>query len=213
MLHDYMIRKIAIYLRCENRQLVDLMSLNKRFYSIHNMFIKNLYSLYVQMQPYNSTIRQHNGWNKIHFIDLRNFRSSFDLSLLKDIHTIRFENCQSVKDISPLTNVRHLVLRFCHGFSYLSPPKSLTKLQLSFCQNITDVQSCKNIKELIIERCCHLKQISILGTGSVKILRLINMNIDNIAALQKIPSLILTNCIETPDEPNNVIHTFHDYNE
>ena len=93
MLHDFLLRIISTYLRNHvikyknNNDIVKLMSLNQRFYSIRYIFIKQL-CLNSQQSKYAYTHKPYN-WNEVH-------------SMIFD--------CSDISDVSAWENV---ILRCC----------------------------------------------------------------------------------------------------
>ena len=115
MLHDFLLRIISTYLRNNvhhyNNDIVKLMSLNQRFYSIRYIFIKQL-CLNSQQSKYAYTHKPYN-WNKVHAMFFFNTGIS-DVSALGKCHSVVLSHL-NISDVSALKDVPNLTITDCNN--------------------------------------------------------------------------------------------------
>jgi len=159
MIHDLIIKIMAQYLRGDNRALVGLQGLNQRFYSIRDVFIRQI-SLDSDLSPKVYKTRPY-GWNKVYSMklshddihelgSLSNLRSLslngwsclniLELSAFKKLHTIKLKYCYTIIGLSVLKNVHNVSLNKCYGIidTELSALKDVHTLTIQDCRNIPD---------------------------------------------------------------------------
>ena len=158
MLHDFLLRIISTYLRDNvndynnknNNEMIKLMSLNQRFYSIRYIFIKQ-FCVNAQQSEYAYTHKPYN-WNKVY--SMMFFKSDIsDVSALGTCHSLVFMYCQNIRDVSALGKCHYLALVSCKNISDVSALGTCHSLELSNCQNIRDVSALKNVTNLKIISC------------------------------------------------------------
>jgi len=230
-LHDLTIKTIASYIKNHNYTMVGLQKVNKRFYSLRDVFIRRLTLTYDRHKITNR--HRHYGWNKVHDItiytshehlvncielkDIRKVKLVYglfeNLFALNSIHTLVLEYCgENVNDISFLGKLREIKLNRCHGITDFSALSSVKKVSIEHCKGLTDTSlkvlsnnhtlviydceiediSClKNVRDLTLRTCRHIRDVSSLGTGTIKKLYLGCMNIEDISTLGTIHTLIM----------------------
>jgi len=159
--HDLVIRIISEYLRECNNTLVKLQCLNKRFYSIRHMFIKQL-SL-DQIQSNYAYTNQPYGWNKVHSFGLFYEKMISDISQLRLIHTVTLVSCHEIVDLSALS-LAHTVIIICNvKLTNISPLCKVNTIHLNNCPKICDVSALKYVHNLSLIRCHNINDISALS--------------------------------------------------
>ena len=159
MLHDFFLRIISTYLSnpittCKNNNdIVKLMSLNQRFYSIRYIFIKQL-CLNRKQSEYAYTNKPYN-WNKVHSMDFYCSNIS-DVSALGTCYSLELYNCQNIHDVSALGKCHSLVLNDCQNIRDVSALGKCHSLELTNCINIRDVSALKDIPNLKIISCINI---------------------------------------------------------
>ncbi len=170
-LHDLVIKTFAYYLLESNTTLAHLQRINKRFYSLRDIFIQHMcltsakvcYILNNHPKPY--------GWNKVHCLNF-NYSPINNpiLSTCCNIDTIQLNGCGLVSERSLCT------LTKLHG------------LILIDCQQIHDLSPLINLRRLSID----LQHMPFFRINSIfKLTNLTHLDIDSIASFdcQKIPEL------------------------
>lgn len=197
-IHDLVIRQIAQFFAYDNFDsqcaLVNLISLNKRFYSIRDIFIK--YLCLNCWQTYKALNEQPYGWNSVRALHLYRGDGYLDVSKLKHIHTIYFAVTTNVVDISSLKSVHTVRIRVCNNLKDMTYFRYVRKLDVTCCQSVTDVSPLINVRDLTFNRCHYIRNLPILNTGTVKKLTLSEMNIVCRSIFSKIPVLKLIDCSE-----------------
>jgi len=213
-LHDLVIRTIAEFIDdkwCDNRDLGNLIRLNKRFYAIRDMFYK-----LCKLNHYSSKYAYHNrpyNWNKVRQMMLfSDGMTAFDFSELGSLHTLYIQN-DRVIDVSALGRVYFLTLHHCKALRNLtglgknhtvqllnlpkirdlSPLSNIHTLYLNLCHNITDVSSLRSLHTLTISNCHRVSDVSALS--NVKRLTLDSLiYVTDVAALKTVRILTIRRC-------------------
>ena len=160
MLHDFLLRIISTYLRNpiniyynnynKNNDIIKLMSLNQRFYSIRYIFIKQL-CLNSQQSKYAYTHKPYN-WNKVHAMFFFNTGIS-DVSALGKCHSVEFISCHNIRDVSALGTCHSVMLHHCENIRDVSALGTCHSVMLYYCDNIRDVSALKDVPNLKIIHC------------------------------------------------------------
>jgi len=200
MLHDLIIKTIAKYLRPltsnnwidsfrqNNRIFVDLQGLNRRFYSIRDIFIRQI-SLDYELSKKVYETRPY-GWNKVHSMHMRYLRDVSDLGGINSLTITAYEN---ITGFSSLYNLRTLHLYWNHELHDVSILTQLRYLSLVGCHVITDVSALKNIHTLRLYDCAGITDVSALG--NIHTLTLIECpGIRDVSALKNIHTLSIIRC-------------------
>jgi len=195
-IHDLVIRHIAQFFAHDNFDsqcaLVNLISLNQRFYSIRDIFIK--YMSLNCWQTYKALNDQPYGWNSVHTLHLYRGDGYLNVSRLKRIHTIYFDVTTNVVDISSLKSLHTVRVRMCNNLKDMTYFRYVRKLEIICCQSVMDVSPLINVKDLTFFRCHFIGNLPILNTGTVRKLTLREMNICGRWNFSKIPIVTQINC-------------------
>ena len=168
MIHDFLLRIISTYLRdndsCDdndsydNNDIVKLMSLNQRFYSIRYIFIKQL-RLNALQSEYAYTHKPYN-WNKVHSMMFYDSNIS-DVSALGTCHSLELYNCRNIRDVSALGKCHYLKLLFLN-ISDVSALGTCHHLELRYCENISEVSALGKCYSLVLHSCQKISDVSAL---------------------------------------------------
>jgi len=92
MIHDLIIRTIAEYIICDNTTLINLQCINQRFYSIRDMFIKQIV-LTIEQSNYVIKHRPY-GWNKVYLLILcdDDNNTASELGLVRHLIQLRIKD-------------------------------------------------------------------------------------------------------------------------
>jgi len=194
LIHDLVIRTICQYLCGNNKTLVNLQCLNKRFYSIRDIFIRQLCLSWNQSMY--AIVDKSYGFNKVHSLWISvdyNTREFSDVSQLSLIHTLTLRNFHLIIDVSPLKRVRDLTLQGCNNIIDVSSLSFVHKLSISNCYGICDVSALGTVYDLTLDFCPKINDVSALGTVHNLTIYYCN-SIYDISALKNVPNLTISWC-------------------
>jgi len=193
-MHDLVIRIITKYIQGDNKTLLNLQCVSKRFLGLRHMFISqvilsNNKSGYAYLhKPY--------GWNKVHTLKLRMYYSKtrVDISELGLIHTLSLGDYE-ISDITVLSKVRNLSLHLCIGINdnNISALSKVRTLSLYWIPEIRDVSPLAYVHKLTLFSCKNITDVSALSSVYDLTIYYCN-NIYDVSALKDVPILTINSC-------------------
>ena len=212
-LHDLVIRTIAEFLPDDNITLAMLQRLNRRFYSLRDIFIEQLVLYYV-LSTY-ATRHKPYGWNKVRSLRLGYGEDIPDLSAINNVFSVVIEGtqiddlsalaggklryitlncCNNILDVSPLSGFHSVSLSSCYHIYDVSPLRNVHSLSFSF-MNIRDISSLKGgrLYSICLHMCSEITDVSALKDVHTVTLALC-ASITDVSALKKVPKLTISGC-------------------
>ena len=191
-MHDLVIRTIAEWITFHNQTLIHLQRLNRRFYNLRHIFIRQLCLNYNQSEW--ALIHQPYGWNRVRHMCFCSKTEISDVSALSKVHCLFFSYCYDIKDVTPLRHVYDLTISMCHSITNFSVLSNVHTLYLDCCFHLSDVSPFKHVHNLTINDCDNVTDVTALGSGTIHSLKLISLDIDDVSTLGHLHSMTLKYC-------------------
>ena len=194
-LHDMAIKIIAEFLHGDNNTLLNMLRVNKRFYSLRRFFFNH-----IVLNSETSAIAYHKRppyWKHVDTIkldgDIIKCPKILNLSIFSNIRCVTLYNIQCrMRPLSALRHVHELVLICCHNICDVSSLGSVHTLEIHCCDKIRDVSALKNVHTLTITN-SDVRDVSSLGSVNTLTLNTCN-SITDISNLGTVHNLTIEYC-------------------